>query len=220
MLRNQLDHRKWKIRYRTLSVYHVAWEIALGLWSKERTWPEFILDLVMLLVHSVGCYMAVSLYLTVCWTEGRRGTSREAGRTCEEPRNCSYSLFSATRQLALLSNGWHSSNNDYSIQLNSLSRAFQVVLIQDYTTMGVCSATDDPNRRMWVAWSGTAWPCHLANCSLLTMPLWKDSYFGICCVYLQMLLLPLTSYVTSDKLALKDLGPFSLKFLECKMIKV
>ena len=73
--------------------------------------------------------------------------------------------------------------------------------------------------------------CHLANCSLLTMPLWKDSHFGICCVYLQMLLLPLTSYVTldklalkdlvtSDKLALKDLGPFSLKFLECKMIKV
>lgn len=62
--------------------------------------------------------------------------------------------------------------------------------------------------------------CHLANCSLLTMPLWKNSHFGICCVYLQMLLLPLTSYVTSDKLALKDLGPFSLKFLECKMIKV
>ena len=46
-----------------------------------------------------------------------------------------------------------------------------------------------------------------------------------------MLVLPLTSSVTLDKLALKDLvtldklalkdfGPFSLKFLECKMIKM
>ena len=203
MLRNQLDHRKWKIRYRTLSVYHVAWEIALGLWSKERTWPEFILDLVMLLVHSVGCYMAVSLYLTVCWTEGRRGTSREAGRTCEEPRNCRYSLFSATRQLALLSNGWHSSNNDYSIQLNSLSRAFQVVLIQDYTTMGECNATDDPNRRMWVAWSGTAWPLPPGqllspdNASVERQSLWH--------------LLCLSSNVASATYQLCDLGQVSLK---------
>lgn len=131
MLRNQLDHRKWKIRYRTLSVYHVAWEIALGLWSKGRTWPEFILDLVMLLVHSVGCYMAVSLYLTVCWTEGRRGTSREAGRTCKEPRNCRYSLFSATRQLALLSNGWHSSNNTTQLAIKSFSGGAYTGLYHD-----------------------------------------------------------------------------------------
>ena len=203
MLRNQLDHRKWKIRYRTLSVYHVAWEIALGLWSKGRTWPEFILDLVMLLVHSVGCYMAVSLYLTVCWTEGRRGTSREAGRTCKEPRNCRYSLFSATRQLALLSNGWHSSNNDYSIQLNSLSRAFQVVLIQDYTTMGMCNATDDPNRGMWVAWSRTAWPLPPGqllspdNASVERQSLWH--------------LLCLSSNVGSATYQFCDLGQVSLK---------
>lgn len=53
----------------------------------------------------------------------------------------------------------------------------------------------------WVAWNETAWPLPLGQLLSPDYALCgKNNHFGICCVCLQMLVLPLTSYVTLDKL--------------------
>ena len=131
-------------------------------------------------------------------------------------------------RLALLSHGWHSSDNDYSTQHNYLSQhnclsinTTQLSRYQElfrwclFRTIPWCAcAMPQMIPAVGCEWHGGRQPdhCHLADCSLLTMPLGKDNDFGIFkCWFCHLpVMLPWTS----------DFNLFSLKFLECKMIKV
>ena len=73
---------------------------------------------------------AALLYLTVCWSQGRQGVSREAGRRYKEPEELQTHFFSPDRHSshnsrhAVFACGWPNGHSH-----NAAARAFQVELI-------------------------------------------------------------------------------------------